>query len=196
MQVRGEGWGSIVLWNFDADLFIWPNSSSHILVEEFAIASSNTTKSQQSTALQVNGRETYCRAFFATSKYRILFRTLAGIASYYDHAAVCHLRLQFVQGVVRSTFATLLFYGSGDIPGTNIPTYLTGTNMNLGPLTDSVSVRDCLHWFLGGTGVVIGRGSEVRILGGRIIGPGIRTDASIGVHVTGNNGGVHVVETG
>lgn len=75
-------------------------------------------------------------------------------------------------------------------------------------------MRDVVHWFVGGTGVKvgrgsvrergstwtdllesqIGRGSEVRILGGRIIGPANRSDGSIGVHATGGNGGVHVAE--
>ena len=41
----------------------------------------------------------------------------------------------------------------------------------------------------------IGRGSEVRILGGRIIGPANKSDGSVGVHATGGNGGVHVAET-
>jgi hypothetical protein len=104
---------------------------------------------------------------------------------------------RFIAGVVQSTFATLLFYGAGDIPG--LPgqqAVLTGTNLDLGAVTDTVTVRDTVHWFLGGTGVRIGRGSEVRVMGGRIIGPAVRTDGTIGVHVTGNNGGVHIAETG
>jgi hypothetical protein len=101
---------------------------------------------------------------------------------------------RFTTGVVRSVLSTLLFYGRGAVPGTGQATTLCGTNLDLGPLTDTVTVRDALHWFVGGTGVIIGRGSEVRILGGRIIGPALRNDSSIGVHVTGNNGGVHVAE--
>ncbi len=71
----------------------------------------------------------------------------------------------------------------------------TRSCLDLGPVTDTVSVRGCVLWFLLGTGISIGRGSEVRIEGGRIIGKGVRTDASIGIHVRGNNGGVHVVST-
>lgn len=103
--------------------------------------------------------------------------------------------LRFTAGVTQSVFESLLFFGQGTIPGTGQATTLTGTNMNLGAVTDTVTVRDCVHWFTGGTGVVIGRGSEVRVLGGRIIGPANRYDGTIGVHVTGNNGGVHIVET-
>jgi hypothetical protein len=103
--------------------------------------------------------------------------------------------LRFSTGLVRSVLSTLLFYGAGPVPYTNQPTVLCGNNLDLGPLTDTVTVRDALQWFVGGTGVSIGRGSEVRILGGRIIGPANRSDGSVGVHVRGNNGGVHVAET-
>jgi hypothetical protein len=103
--------------------------------------------------------------------------------------------LRFTTGVVRSVLASLLFYGRGGVPLTNQATTLCGTNLDLGPLTDTVTVRDTLHWFVGGTGVKIGRGSEVRVMGGRIIGPSVRNDSSVGVWVTGNNGGVHVAET-
>ncbi len=41
-------------------------------------------------------------------------------------------------------------------------------------------------------GIEIGHGSEVRIEGGRIIGVASRHDGSIGIHCTGNNGGVHI----
>ena len=104
--------------------------------------------------------------------------------------------LRFPNGIVRSTIHSLLFYGRGAVPGMGAVTACAcGTNLDLGTITDTVTVRDVLHWFVGGTGVVIGRGSEVRIMGGRIIGPSVRNDSSVGVHVTGNNGGVHISET-
>jgi len=104
--------------------------------------------------------------------------------------------LKFPSGLVRSTLSTILFFGGGTLP-TGGSAVTCGTNLDLGgtSITDTVSVRDTLHWFLRGTAVVIGRGSEVRVLGGRIVGTGARNDSSIGVHVTGNNGGVHVSET-
>jgi len=61
-------------------------------------------------------------------------------------------------------------------------------------LTDTVSIEGSFFWNIRGTGVQIGYGSEVRILGGRIIGDN-RFPGSIGVHVTGNNGGVHIDST-
>lgn len=63
---------------------------------------------------------------------------------------------------------------------------------------DTTTLDNCLMWSIGGTGVTIARGSEVRIIGGRITGsnpyagPPTRT---IGVHVVGGNGGVHIVTT-
>jgi hypothetical protein len=62
-------------------------------------------------------------------------------------------------------------------------------------VADTNTVRDVGMWVIKGTGIQIGYGSEVRILGGRIIGAAIRFDESIGIHVTGNNGGVHVENT-
>jgi hypothetical protein len=106
--------------------------------------------------------------------------------------------LRFPAGIVRSTLSTLLFYGSGPLPNASLGSAVAcGTNLDLGgrAVTDTVTVRDTLHWFFRGTGVVIGRGSEVRLLGGRLVGMGTRSDGSVGVHVTGNNGGVHVSET-
>ena len=106
--------------------------------------------------------------------------------------------LKFPAGIVRSTLTTLLFYGQGPLPNASLGSAVAcGTNLDLGgaAVTDTVTVRDALHWFFRGTGVVIGRGSEVRLLGGRLVGMGTRGDGSVGVHVTGNNGGVHVSET-
>jgi hypothetical protein len=71
----------------------------------------------------------------------------------------------------------------------------TASGINLLGVADSVSIRDSQMWCLRGTGVKIGYGSEVRIHGGRIIGRALRNDSSIGIHCTGNNGGVHVTST-
>lgn len=103
--------------------------------------------------------------------------------------------LAFPPGVVKSTFDSLVFLGAGAVPNTTQTAALLGTCLDLGAVTDTVGVVNTLMWFLEGTGVRIGRGSEVRILGGRIIGPALRNDSSIGVHVTGNNGGVHITTT-
>ena len=160
LSVRGEGWGSALVWEQDADLLtIAPADGplAHALFTDFAVFCGGAApKSARSTALR------------------------------------------FTSGIVRSTLSTLLFYGSGPLPNASLGSAVAcGTNLDLGgsAVTDTVTVRDTLHWFLGGTGVVIGRGSEVRVLGGRIVGMGTRRDGSVGVHVTGNNGGVHVSET-
>ena len=91
--------------------------------------------------------------------------------------------LRFPSGIVRSTLTTLLFYGSGPLPNASLGSAVAcGTNLDLGgtATTDTVTVRDTLHWFFRGTGVVIGRGSEVRLLGGRLVGMGTRGDGSVG----------------
>mmetsp|Transcript_46632 Transcript_46632/g.120284 ORF Transcript_46632/g.120284 Transcript_46632/m.120284 type:complete len:438 (-) Transcript_46632:92-1405(-) len=105
-------------------------------------------------------------------------------------------------GAQKSLFREVSLYGAGAIPGTSTQTLLAGSGFDLGSVSDTTTIQDCLLWFVRGTGIRIGRGSEVRILGGRIIGP-LPGDASrvsmyndsIGVHVTGNNGGVHISNT-
>ncbi|CAF1076180.1 unnamed protein product, partial [Didymodactylos carnosus] len=62
-------------------------------------------------------------------------------------------------------------------------------------VADTNTVRDVLMWEIKGTGIEIGHGSEIRILGGRIVGANVRFDQSIGIHCTGNNGGVHLQNT-
>jgi hypothetical protein len=62
-------------------------------------------------------------------------------------------------------------------------------------VADTNTIRDVIIWEIKGTGIQIGYGSEIRILGGRIIGTALRFDQSIGIHCTGNNGGVHVENT-
>ncbi|CAF4085478.1 unnamed protein product [Rotaria sp. Silwood2] len=62
-------------------------------------------------------------------------------------------------------------------------------------VADTNNIRDVIMWEIKGTGIQIGYGSEIRILGGRIVGAGVRFDQSIGIHCTGNNGGVHIDNT-
>lgn len=72
-----------------------------------------------------------------------------------------------------------------------------GNCISIKNTTDTLEFRDILIWELNSNcvGIQIGYGSEVRINGGRIIGKGNRHDNSIGIHCTGNNGGVHIVDT-
>ncbi|CAF5031021.1 unnamed protein product, partial [Rotaria sp. Silwood1] len=51
-------------------------------------------------------------------------------------------------------------------------------------VADTNTIRDIIMWEIKGTGIQIGYGSEIRILGGRIVGAGVRFDQSIGIHCT------------
>lgn len=74
-----------------------------------------------------------------------------------------------------------------------------GSGIVVENVMDTTTLDHCLMWGVTGTGVQICRGSEVRIFGGRIIGANSPFDGlddkSIGVHLVGNNGGVHIVTT-
>ena len=71
------------------------------------------------------------------------------------------------------------------------------SGIDMGLVSDTNEVVNCVLWQLTGTGIRVGKGSEIRISGGRVIslGPLASPVGSIGIHVTGNNGGVHVVST-
>ena len=90
-------------------------------------------------------------------------------------------------GVERSLFDHLLVYPGG--------AYKPGTGIHFTGNCDSTTIRDCQFWLIKGVGIRIGSGSEIRVQGGRVIGDNSRNDGSIGVQVTGNCGGVHIVST-
>jgi hypothetical protein len=73
--------------------------------------------------------------------------------------------------------------------------YPVSSGIAMAGVADTNTIRDVIMWEIKGTGIQIGYGSEIRILGGRIIGAAVRFDESIGIHCTGNNGGVHVENT-
>lgn len=127
------------MWSSDNDLIVWGASSqqqpAHLVVADFAVSCVGVPKRR---AVAGGGA-------FATA-------------------------IRFPSGGVRSVISTLLFYGAGVIPGTvGESAVLCGDNLDLtgvdAGVTDTVTVRDTLHWFAGGMGVAIGRGSEVRVLG-------------------------------
>ncbi len=89
-------------------------------------------------------------------------------------------------GAERCLFSHLLIKGDGARVGSGI--VVEG-------VMDTTTLDHCLMWEISGTGVKVARGSEVRIFGGRIIGQDRYRDRSIGVHLTGDNGGVHIVTT-
>ena len=90
-------------------------------------------------------------------------------------------------GVEKSLFDNLLVFPAA--------AYKPGTGIHFTGVCDSTTIRDCQLWLIKGVGIRIGSGSEIRIQGGRVIGDNSRTDGSIGVQITGNCGGVHIVST-
>ena len=104
----------------------------------------------------------------------------------------------FPAGLVKSQVDTVQIIGSGGLPSGSITqTFPFGGGFDLGKVTDTSTLRNCLLWFCSGEGVIIGGGSEVRLEGGRLIGTARDggPENSIGVHVTGGNGGVHIMGT-
>jgi hypothetical protein len=93
----------------------------------------------------------------------------------------------FNQGTSQSIIKNLLITN-------NDSNSILGSGIKMLGITDTITIRDCFLWGIKGTGIEIGHGSEVRIFGGRIIGYS-RNDGSIGVLVSGNNGGVHIDST-
>ena len=75
----------------------------------------------------------------------------------------------FPAGFTKSQIDTVQIIGSGGLPGVAM-TFPFGGGFDLGNVTDTSAVRNCLVWFGCGTGVKIGKGSEVRLEGGRLIG--------------------------
>jgi hypothetical protein len=72
---------------------------------------------------------------------------------------------------------------------------LIGSGVVAPGLVDTTSFINCVQAGIAGTGLRIGHGSEVRVIGGRIIGGGPPHRTSTGIHLTGDNGGVHVIGT-
>jgi hypothetical protein len=89
-------------------------------------------------------------------------------------------------GVERSYFQHLLFITDGVRSGSGIITE---------KVADTTTLESCIMWRIGGTGLRVARGSEIRIIGGRITGDDSLRPENIGVHLVGNNGGVHVATT-
>lgn len=97
-------------------------------------------------------------------------------------------------GVERSLFERVLVC-SDDLFTSSIPVNNPGTGIACVGVCDSTTIRDCLLWGIKGRGIALGHGAEIRIEGGRIIGDKTRDNGSIGIHLTGNNGGVHILTT-
>eukprot|EP00698_Gefionella_okellyi_P017761 TRINITY_DN5240_c0_g1_i2.p1 TRINITY_DN5240_c0_g1~~TRINITY_DN5240_c0_g1_i2.p1 ORF type:complete len:241 (-),score=41.29 TRINITY_DN5240_c0_g1_i2:74-796(-) len=81
------------------------------------------------------------------------------IASVGSKKSASSTAINFTSGVVRSLIYHVMIGGEDGSP----PDTPMGSGINFGPLTDSVSVLECQMWLVTGTGVTIGKGSEVRI---------------------------------
>lgn len=88
-------------------------------------------------------------------------------------------------GLERSFFSHLFFHGDKRL----------GSGIVTDVVADTSTFDHCLMWQVAGTGIRVARGSEVRIFGGRIIGDRSFNPANVGIHLVGDNGGVHVVTT-
>jgi hypothetical protein len=67
-------------------------------------------------------------------------------------------------GAQRVVIDRVLVFGDGGapIPNTTLTGVPGGSAIDLGPVSDTSTVRDTVLWFFGiGTGIKIGRGSEV-----------------------------------
>ncbi len=91
-------------------------------------------------------------------------------------------------GAERSFFGNLLFKSSGAVMGSGI---------SVEKVMDTTAIDHCVFWCIGGTGIRVAKGSEVRMLGGRVVGSdryvGPGRTPTIAVHLTGGNGGVHII---
>ena len=64
------------------------------------------------------------------------------------------------------------------------------SGIDMGLVSDTNEVVSCVLWLLTGIGIRIGKGSEIRVRGGRVISLGALESpaGAIGIHITGNNG--------
>ncbi|RYG47077.1 hypothetical protein EON79_08335 [bacterium] len=89
-------------------------------------------------------------------------------------------------GMTRTTFQNIFFDGSG------MP---LGSGIRVRSVADTSAILNCVFWAVSGIGIELARGSEIRIVGGRIIGTNDQREGNTGIVLTGNNGGVHIVTT-
>ena len=172
IAVRGAGRSTKLLWMAHGDMFVWAGPANGITISGLSVLSgSHQTGSGEAAGLLAN---------------RTAFRFLT----------------TFTQSLIEAVFISATRVGLRQpqrvwLSEGDEPPPISG--FDLSPLTDSVTIRDCQLWQISGVGVKVGRGSEVRIAGGRNIGTyGANNphSISIGVHCTGGNGGVMITDTG
>ena len=159
------GYSSVILWSVDSNLFQFIQYQKELHISNLKIQSIKTNKSTTSAAFTFNNgllMSQFVNVFITNDEYT----PFAVSRSKYSTRKKGHLQ-----------FEPVISVGSGII--------INGE-------TSSVIFRDVVIWELIGTGIQISYGAEVRILGGQIYGIQNRKGNSIGVHVIGNNGGVHI----
>jgi hypothetical protein len=92
-------------------------------------------------------------------------------------------------GCARTIFSNILVMTT--VAG---PTYLPGSGIWVQGVTDSVMIENCQFWNIKGTGIRLGHGSEIFVSDTRIIGAGLA--GSIGINITGGQGGVYLESLG
>ena len=108
--IRGDGWGSNILWDHDDHLFAFDTPVAEAIVTDIAISSIGTNKSPNSTAIN------------------------------------------FAGGLAKSVIERVLFYGAGDVPGVAQKASLLGSAIDMGAISDTSAVVDCVVWFCHGVG--------------------------------------------
>ena len=89
-------------------------------------------------------------------------------------------------GMTGSTFSNVWFDGQ------KVP---LGGAVRVKGVSDTSAFVNCVSWGTSGVAFEIGRGAEVRFMGGRIIGDVTQRAGGVGILLAGGNGGVHVLTT-
>jgi parallel beta-helix repeat protein len=172
IEILGNGQSSKILWDVAGDLFNWPLNvgAYRTTAANLQIVAARSNIPAPSAAFNSPGGMEQC--FFSN--------------------------LYITDDITNTAWR----------PGSGIR--MVGTSLKDGIrdiFSAEVTIDNCFLAGIKGTGIRIGRGAEVRVMGGRIIGTrivqtegtanasAIETSGSLGIHLTGNNGGVHIVET-
>lgn len=163
--ILGEGFSSVLLWEFNDHLLVISPGKSFDQIR-FSSKLSNLGNASEISGVTI-------RDFVISS---------ASVAKSSEKFSI------YATNLVRSHIEHVLI--NSEDSKISVP---SGIAM-LG-VADTNTIRDVGICQIQGTGIQIGHGSEIRIAGGRLIGNSIRFDDSIGIHCTGNNGGVHIENT-
>lgn len=85
-----------------------------------------------------------------------------------------------------------IFYNISTLADPGVPT--PGSMIFMDGTSDTVNVESCEFWNVRGTGIRVGPGSSILVSDTRITGDGLY-QGSVGISLTGNNGGVYIAST-